>query len=211
MEAAGTIAKIDGSHVLIAANIHPEAIAKRKSEKCTVVFEDGRRINREQQKKAHAILGDISEFTGDVPEYTKALLKNMYIARYGGDYFSLSTCTVTKARDFISFLIDFCFEQNIGTRDTLLNTTDDISRYLYSCIANRKCAICNAKAEIHHCTGSKVGMGFNCNKIENLGRRAVALCRRHHNQAHNDEEGFFKAYHIYGIALDDYLLRKTGL
>lgn len=211
METSGTICGIDGTHALIAIEVNPYIVEKQKITKCVVVFDDGRHINREQQKKAYAIIGDIADYTGDFPEYTKELLKYRYIARYGGRYFSLSDCTVTEARNFISFLIDFCFEQNIGTRDTLLNNTDDISRYLYSCIANRKCAVCNAKAEIHHCTGSRVGMGFNRNKINNLGRRAIALCRKHHNQAHSDEKTFFEAYHIYGIELDEYLCKKTGL
>lgn len=211
MTATGTIAKVKEGQTVIIADVNPHEIEKKRINTCTVIFDDARRISRTQQRKIYAILSDIADFTGDLPEYVKELMKYLYISRYGGEYFSLADCTVTKARDFISFLIDFCFEQNIGTRDSLLDNTDDISRYLYSCIANRKCAVCNKKAEIHHCSGSKVGMGFNRNKIDNLGRRAVALCRKHYNQAHNDERAFFEAYHIYGVEPDEYLIEKTGL
>ena len=211
MEAVGQIYKVKDNRAIIIAEINPYLAERQKIKSCLVRFDDGRRIRAEQRKKAYAIMADIADYTGYDPEQMKALLKFYFIERYGGEFFSLSDCTVSVARDFISFLIDFCFEQGIGTRDTLLNRTDDISRYLYSCLANRKCAVCNKKAEIHHCEGSRVGMGFNRNKIENEGRYAIALCRKCHAQAHNDEYGFFEKYKIYGIKLDRFLCDKLGL
>lgn len=210
-ETVGSIYKIKDNQAIIVASVDPYMIERQKITRCMVRYDDGRHITAEQRKKAYAIIGDIAEFTGNVPEWEKELQKYFYIERYGEEYFSLSDCTVTQARDFISFLIDFCFENDIGTRDTLLNNTDDINRYLYSCLANRKCAVCNGKAEIHHCEGSRVGMGFNRRKIDNVGRYAIALCRKCHNRAHNDEKGFFEKNHIYGIRLDEYLVKKLGL
>ena len=210
-ETVGSIYKIKDNQAIIVASVDPYMIERQKITRCMVRYDDGRHITADQRKKAYAIIGDIAEFTGNVPEWEKELQKYFYIERYGEEYFSLSDCTVTQARDFISFLIDFCFENDIGTRDTLLNNTDDINRYLYSCLANRKCAVCNGKAEIHHCEGSRVGMGFNRRKIDNVGRYAIALCRKCHNRAHNDEKGFFEKNHIYGIRLDEYLVKKLGL
>ena len=210
-ETVGSIYKIKDNQAIIVASVDPYMIERQKITRCMVRYDDGRHITADQRKKAYAIIGDIAEFTGNVPEWEKELQKCFYIERYGEEYFSLSDCTVTQARDFISFLIDFCFENDIGTRDTLLNNTDDINRYLYSCLANRKCAVCNGKAEIHHCEGSRVGMGFNRRKIDNVGRYAIALCRKCHNRAHNDEKGFFEKNHIYGIRLDEYLVKKLGL
>ena len=181
---------------------------KQNITSCMVEFSDGRTITPDQRKKAYAILGDISDWNGDIPEYIKERMKYSFIEASGNEYFSLSNCTVTIAREFINYLIDFCFYHNISTRDTMLNHTDDIGHYLYSCLANRKCCICNKKAEVHHCEGSRVGMGFNRNKINNLGRRAIALCRKCHSIAHNDEYGFFEKYHVYGIKLDEYLVKK---
>jgi hypothetical protein len=119
---------------------------------------------------------------------------------------------MTEAREFINYLIDFCLYHGISTRDTsMLDYTDDISHYLYACMAYRKCCICGDKAEIHHCEGSRIGMGFNRNHVDNVGKKAIALCRKHHNQAHNNEYGFFDKYHVYGIKLDNYLVKKLGL
>lgn len=188
-----------------------DSLEKQNITECAVIFDDGRSISALQRKKTYATIRDISEFTGDSPEYMKEYLKYSFIEAYGGRYFSLADCTMELARDFISYLIDFCFEQSIPTRDTLLNRTDDISRYLYSCLAHRRCAVCNFKGEVHHISGDKVGMGFNRNKIDNLGRRAICLCRKHHNQAHSDEKAFFEKYQIYGIPLDDYLVRRLGI
>lgn len=184
---------------------------KKNITECRVVFDDGRRISALQRKKAYATIRDIADYTGDIPEYMKEFLKYSFIEKYGGNDFSLSDCTMTEATNFISYLIDFCFENNIGTRDTLLNRTDDIGHYLYSCLANRKCVICNGKGEIHHCEGSKVGMGFNRNEINNIGRRAICLCRKHHSQAHLSEKDFFEKYCVYGIKLDEYLCKKLKL
>ena len=138
-------------------------------------------------------------------------MKCRFIEQYGGEEFSLADCTMETATAFINYLIDFCFFENIGTTDTMLNRTDDIGHYLYSCLVNRKCCICNGKGEIHHCEGSRVGMGFDRNKISNVGRRAICLCRKHHNQAHQSEREFFEKYRVYGIKLDEYLVRKVGL
>lgn len=212
LESVGYIQKLnkDGITVLV-PEVNTYSIERQNITECTVRFEDGRTISPEQRKKIYATIADIADYTGDVPDFMKEWLKYCYIERCGGEYFSLSNCSITTARDFISFLIDFCFEQNIGTRDTLLNRTDDISRYLYSCLANRRCVVCNGKGEIHHCEGSRVGMGFDRNKIDNIGRNAICLCRKHHNQAHNDERRFFDKYHIYGIKLDEYLVKKLKL
>lgn len=211
IEAVGQIYKVKDGKAIIIADISPYEAERKKIKTCSVHYDDGRHISAEQRKKIYATIADIAIYTGNSAEAEKYLQKYFYIERTGAKYFSLSDCTMSEAREFINYLIDFCFEQNIGTRDTLLNRTDDISRYLYSCIANRKCAVCNKKAEIHHCEGSRIGMGFNRNKADNLGRYAIALCRKHHNAAHADEKSFLEAYHIYGIALDEYLIKKTGL
>lgn len=211
LEAVGEIYKVKDGRAIIIADIDPYKAERQEIKSCTVRYDDGRHISADQRKKIYAIISDIALYTGNAPEMEKALQKYFYIERYGVEYFSLSNCSVSEAREFINYLIDFCFENNIGTRDTLLNRTDDIGRYLYSCLINRKCAVCNQKAEIHHCEGSRVGMGFDRRRVNNIGRYAIALCRKCHSIAHNDEYGFFEKNHIYGIKLDAYAVRRLGL
>lgn len=211
-EAVGYIQKVnEGSIQILVPFERMWELEKKNITECRVILDDGRTISAIQRKKIYAIFRDIANWNGDVPEFIKEEMKCRFIETYGGNDFSLSDCTMELATEFINYLIDFCFLENIGTSDTMLNRTDDISHYLYSCLANRKCCICNEKGEIHHCEGSRVGMGFDRNKIDNVGRSAICLCRKHHNQAHQSEAEFFEKYKVYGIELDSYLVKKLKL
>lgn len=170
---------------------------------------DARTISAEQRRKIYAIIRDISDWNGDEPEWLKEYFKFTFCGEKGLEYFSLSDCEKSIATEFISYLIDFCFYQNIATRDTLLNLTDDINKYLYSCLENRKCAICNKHGEVHHV--DRVGMGFDREQIVHIGLRAVCLCRKHHIKAHENENKLFKDNHIFGIKLDEYLCKRLNL
>lgn len=212
MIAQGVIKEVSDGFVTIVAPVDKEyLIGKQDITECEVRFDDGRTITAEQRKKAYALINDIAEWSGHLPEPLKEYFKFDYMSKTGCDYFSMSDCDMTTARDYISNLIDFCFMWSVPTKDTLLNRTDDIGKYLYQCLVHRKCAVCNQKADIHHVTGSRVGMGFNRNQISHLGRNAIALCRVHHQEAHQSERAFFDKYHLYGITLDDYLLKKLNL
>lgn len=176
---------------------------------CEVELWDGRHISPEQRKKAYALLNEIAAWSGHAQEYLKDWFKYALISETGGEYFSLSDCTMTQAREYISYLIDFCLRANVPTHKPLLEYTDDIGAYLYACLANRKCAICGAKADVHHV--DRVGMGRSRNDIIHEGMEAIALCRRHHQEAHQNEAGLFYKYKVYGIKLDAYLCRKLKL
>ena len=170
---------------------------------------DGREISGEQRRKIFAIVRDIATWSGHEPEYIRQYTEFDFRLLQGLEPFSLSDCDMSTAKDFISYLIDFCFEHNVPTRDTLLNKTDDIGKYLYSCLEHRRCAVCNDKADIHHI--DTVGMGNNRNHISHIGKEAIALCRKHHTEAHTKGEAFFEEYHIYGIKLDEYLCKVLNL
>lgn len=170
---------------------------------------DGREISAEQRRKIFAIVRDIADWCGEEPEYIRKYTEFEYRLINGIEPFSLSNCDMSTAREYITYLIDFCFKHSVPTRDTLLNRTDDISKYLYSCLEHRRCAVCNAKADIHHITA--VGMGRDRTEIVHLGMEAIALCRKHHQEAHTRGKSFLDDYHIYGIKLDEYLCTVLNL
>lgn len=170
---------------------------------------DGREISADQRKKIFALVRDIASWSGHEPEYIRQFTEFDYRLKYNLPPFSLSDCDMTTAREFITYLIDFCFTHEVPTRDTLLNKTDDISKYLYLCLEYRRCAVCNDAADIHHVTA--VGMGRNRDTIIHEGMEAVALCRKHHAEAHARGKAFFDDFHIYGIKLDKYLCQKLNL
>lgn len=181
-----------------------EPIEAKKMRNAGVWLDDGRHISAEQRKKAYATIADISLYTGYLPEEAKEWLKYLHIARTGCNYFSLSTCSMDTAREFINTLMEFTLEHGVILEDLGVNRTDDVSKYLYYCIKHRKCAVCGREnSDIHHCEGSRVGMGNNRNKVDNSDRLLISLCREHHTICHNDELRFFKENHVYGIMYNE--------
>ena len=161
-------------------------------------IDDGRTISAEQRKKIYACIADISEWSGAYPAYTKQLLKCFYIARTGIEDFSLSNCSISVARDFISFIIEFAFEHSIPFADLGLNRTDDIEKYLWSCLEYKKCVICGIDAEEHHI--DTIGMGRDRLHYDDSEHRKISLCREHHTEAHKaGVETFCARYHVFGI------------
>ena len=184
-------------------------ILRKQINAVEIRLNDGRQISAIQRKKIFAIIRDISVWCGHVPEYLRQYLTWDFACEHGCDWFSLSDVDMTVAKDYITYLIDFCFYHDIPTKDTLLNQTDDIGKYLYLCLEHRKCAVCNGRAQTHHV--DRVGMGRNREKIVHVGLLAVALCAECHEKAHRDEKEFFKLHHIYGIRLDEYLCNILNL
>lgn len=208
-----TTAKIigyDGKNLIVIPDEPIDRVMlKKQVNKVEIRLDDGRTISADQRKKIFAIIRDISIWCGHEPEYLRQFITWDFRMNYGFDVFSLSNVDMTTAREFITYLIEFCFAHNVPTKDTLLNQADDISKYLYLCLEHRKCAICNKKADVHHI--DRIGMGGNRNKVNHVGRLAIALCREHHQATDYGEKELFEKYKIYGIKLDEYLVKKLKL
>lgn len=202
----------DGKNMVVIpdASIDRELIQKQIN-RVEIRLNDGRTITAEQRKKAYATIRDISDYSGHAPEFLKEWFKYEYIIKTGGEYFSLSDCSVTVARQYINVLIDFCLHYGVPVYEPMTDRTDDIDAYLYMCLYYRKCAVCGRAADVHHVTGSKLGMGADRDKAHQVGREAIALCRTHHNEAHSREKEFFEENHIYGIKLDETLCERLKL
>lgn len=190
-----------------------EKILRQKINKAELRFDDGRTISAEQRKKLYATIRDIALWQGDIPEYTKEVLKFMYAGETGEGYFSLSSCTMTTAKDFISYVLDFALENNIPLKDLGVNRTDDINRYLFSCIKFRTCAISGKpNAEIHHVEGSRVGMGRNRKEVDHSKLELIALSHEYHELVHQEgETDLFEKYKVFGIKVDTDTLYSLGL
>lgn len=201
----GKVVAFDGTTMLISAQYDNtlEYIRKNITE-CEIRLDDGRRISADQRKKIYALFRDISLWSGHEPDEVKALLKYEYIARTGAEYFSLSDTDMTTAREFLEFLIEFCISEDIPTKDSLINVTPDISRYIYCCLLHKKCCISGKKAELHHVDA--VGMGRNRKDIIHAGYRVMPLSRIYHTEAHTiGQKTFEDKYKVYGIKLTDEL------
>lgn len=164
-----------------------------------VGLEDGRQITPLQQRKAHAMIRDISEHTGYSPEEMKQVMKIEHMMRMGDfEYFSLSDCSVTKAREFINTLMEYALKEGIILNESGLMRTDDIDTYLIQCLKHRRCCICGCAADVHH--ADAVGMGHNRRTYDDRLNEIIALCRIHHTKVHQiGWQRFTNMYKVYGI------------
>ena len=168
----------------------------RKYDKVLVEFADGRRISPEQRRKAYALMGEIADWIGDVPEYVKKLMKIEFMTNrmqtIGEKIFSLSNTDVTTAKEFISYLIDFMIEHEVPSKTPLYELCEDIRKYVYACLMHKTCCVCGKRgADVHHLSGSRVGHGgLKWREKDQTGALVLPLCREHHMAAHDGEAEF---------------------
>lgn len=198
----GFVSGYDGETLTICVPFKDSDLLQQQGiTECEVRLVDGRTITPAQRRKIFAMVRDIADWATwakDKRQYQEELrrlqllylidttdseavrkqLEYHYCELLDINLFSLSNCDVSTARDFISYLIDLAVEHNIPCRDSLLNRCEDIERYLYACVANRRCAICGKKADIHEV--ERVGMGRDRRQIQHLGQLVQPLCRQHH-------------------------------
>lgn len=190
-------------------------MTKREFSECLVQPVDGRRLSDKQRRACYALIGAVSDYTGDSKDSTKEFLKLRFltseIETLGDDIFSLSNAPMSLVCEFQRFMVRFIVENDIPCTFPLLDMVDDIPDYIYSCLVNKKCCVCGKAADLHHV--DRVGMGRDRDEILHEGMRALPLCREHHREAHDlGEQSFQERYHLTdGIELDKTLCRLYKL
>lgn len=198
-----------------------ERAGLRQYDVVEVGFPDGRTRTPEQLRKAYALLGEIAEWSGDDKESVKAATKHDFLREHliglRKELFSLSNCDVTTAREYITYLVEFCIRHHVQIHVPLVELCDDIQRYVYACMMHKACAVCGKPAQLHHV--DHVGMGRNRNDICHIGMRALPLCSKHHlfgegkeGAAHNmglDE--FLAKYHLEPVEIDEQIAKVYRL
>lgn len=188
--------------VTVPGKLLGDMISRKHIRKAEIRFDDGRHISAEQRKKAYATIRDIADYTGYLPEEQKEWLKYLHISNTGAEYFSLSTCTMDTAREFINTILEYAIENGVSLTENAIDRTDDVGRYLYFCLIHKKCAICGRAGEIHH--EDAIGMGNDRRRVDDTRYRKICLCRKHHTIAHQrGVEDFQKMYKVYGIVAKD--------
>ena len=229
----GYIQSYDGETLTIAAPFSNDyLLSKQGITECEIRLNDGRKLTTKQRNAIFSIVSDITDYVSQPPETERKReeikvlreLKILYLIditdkeemrriltrRYcdlsDTDLFSLSNCDMTTALEFLHWLIELCVVHGIPCHESLLSKCEDVGRYLYACVANRRCAICGAKADIHEV--EKVGAGRNRRKIHHLGQLVQPLCRKHHSEVEQiGQQSFDKKYHLEAIRLDEELCK----
>lgn len=181
-------------------------MTRREFKECLVQPIDSRPLSDKQRRACYALLREISDYTGMGREQTKELMKLKFLAEElqetADSIFSLSNAPMSLVCAFQRFLVRFILDWDIPCNFPLLNFVDDVQDYVYSCLVNKKCCVCGARADLHHV--DHVGMGRDRREIVHEGMKALPLCREHHTEAHAiGQDSFKQKYHLNdGIEID---------
>lgn len=191
-----------------------DRLITRKYDEVQVGLTDGRKITPEQRRKAFALVGEIAAWSGYETDEAHLTLKHQFVQQHleqlQKELFSLSDCDITTAKEYISYLIEFCLTFDVPTKQPLVELCDDVERYVYACLIHKKCCVCGKKPDLHHV--DRVGMGNNRNEIHHEGRRCLPLCREHHIQVdHYGDTRFCERYHVKPVKIDARIIRTYRL
>ncbi|MCM1533014.1 MAG: putative HNHc nuclease, partial [Ruminococcus flavefaciens] len=176
--------------------------AERNARDVWVDFIDNRQLSDKQRKCCYSLIHAIADWSGSTTEEVKQAFKLDFWAErvdtLADKIFSLSNAPMSLVAEFQSFLVDFIISNDVPTTFPLREYCDDIERYVYACVLNKKCVVCGKRAELHHVDA--IGMGNDRNEVEHLGREVISLCREHHTEIHESgKDAFMQYYHLVPI------------
>lgn len=212
----GTLDRIQGKQVLITLDdeidmYKVQRLSGGKKPTIELDISDGRRITPSQRKKIYALINDLCEYTGDVPEYWKEKFKFMVETIFGIDEFSLSDCSVTVGNYMILTILEFLFQNDIPFRTKTWDSIPNDFPKQMLCIKKKLCVICGKPgADIAHV--QTVGMGRNRTKINHTGMYIMSLCRECHIRQHQmGISSFMQKYHIKPIKVTEEIAKELHL
>lgn len=215
MELWGRITGISGHKVTLSVESLEELASLSlyttvEQPEAVLQISDDRHISPVQRKKAYAIMGEMANYFGYFPDEMKEWMKYFFEAETGHEYFSFATIDMTTAREFITFLLEYALRHHVPMKKSALEYQDDLEAYMYQSLKYRSCVICGKDADVHHIDA--VGRGNDRNLVDHRGRKLIALCREHHQLAHNMGWPSFSAeYHVVGVALKSEDLIRLGI
>jgi len=172
---------------------------------------DDREISAQQRKFIYALFRDISNWSGDMPEYVKQLFKMWFEEFKDVDEFSLRDVEKSVAAELITFMLDFVAEHDVPLKFKPLDALepDDIKHWEYMSLINGFDVIDGSKpVELAHGEHA-VGMGRDRNAISNVGNTVFSLSHAHHMELHRVGLPEFKSkYHINGVLVTPEILRE---
>lgn len=208
MKFLAKVKSIQGNDITLEMNdelntLKVDKLANGKQPLVEIEVSDGRRISVDQRSKIYALIGEISDWSGYMVEKeAPGVMKWQYLTETGREVFSLSNCTMTQANSYLSWLLDFCFDNNVPFATKTWDMLPNDYAMQRRCLKHRKCCICGNHADVAHV--ETVGMGRNRKHINHSGYYFMALCRIHHVEQHKiGIHSFLQKYHIKPIKLDD--------
>lgn len=190
-------------------------MVRREYKDCNIQMIDGRPLSNKQRRTCYKLIREISAYTGMGVDPTKEWTKIKFLAEdleeTADKIFSLSDAPMSLVCAYQRFLVRFILDWDIPCSFSLLDFVDDVSDYIYACLAHKKCCICGQHCDLHHV--DRVGMGGDREEMVHEGMEVLPLCRGHHSELHaiGDRE-FYAQYHLLkGVILDRTLCKIYGL
>lgn len=215
MDLWGRITAVKGNQIVVSLESQEELASlslftTEEQPQVVVNVQDERHLSVLQRKKAYAIIGEIASWSGYLPEEQKEWMKYLFTAETGTPHFSFANTDMTTARQFITFLLEYALKNHVPMTHSGLAYQDDLDAYMYQSLKYRSCVICGKHADVHHL--DTVGMGNDRNLVDHRQKHLIALCREHHQEAHQLGWPTFKnRYHVKGIKLDAQTLNRLGI
>lgn len=220
LDYTGKIQRIDGDLVTVKIN-EPLNLERLQTvfkgytgdREADIRIRDPRSFSPEQRAFTFALMNDIYFFTGQPFES----LKEMFYWKYQlltGKRISLADVSENTKDDIAlldNIILDFIFEWNIPFKNGYEILPMNEEYYFYKTIVTRTCCHCGKTgADIHHV--DVVGMGRNRKKINNSGRRFMALCRECHTTIHIEGyTEFTSKRHLKGITLNQETIKRLNI
>ena len=158
---------------------------------------DPYKITDKQRRKIFALVNDIEAHTGQPSEYMRGMFTHYLQALHGTENrISMASCSKREASDLIDVIITWIFQNHIPLNYKTSDLMRNDNYFIYLSTINRQCVICGAEnSDLAH--REAVGSGRNRNKVNHIGERVLALCRRHHSEQHQiGVDSFDKLHHL---------------
>lgn len=167
-----------------------------------IKVEDGRLVSPDQRKKIFAMLRDMAIFTGYDVRDMEQWMKYYYYAQTGSEAFSMADCSMDTANKFLTFILDFCFANDIPFKTKTWDQIPTDYHLAVQCLRYRKCVICGQPhSDIDHFT--PVGRR-NRALVDHRKLYFECLCRKHHTERHQlGAKSFIEKYHIKPVRLSE--------
>ena len=168
-----------------------------------------------QRKHYWALIGDISEYTGD-PKW-RIVLNMKYLYMLENEVTKEPSMARNKmkrseAAKLIQLIIEWCIDNGVPFHHPTGYIPADESKYFFKMTMEKFCWICG-KPNSQMAHYEAVGMGRNRNKIDHTNHNFMCLCQQHHSEQHNiGIETFIDKYKLpRGIKLNQEQLKELGL
>ncbi|WP_109249062.1 putative HNHc nuclease [Lentilactobacillus kefiri] len=179
-----------------------QKFAAHKQPTIELSIDDGRQISPDQRKKIFAMLRDMAAYTGYDVQDMEQWMKYFYYAKTGAESFSMSDCSMDQANKFLTFILDFCFANDIPFKTKTWDQIPTDYHLAVQCLRYRKCVICGQPhSDIDHFT--PVGRR-NRALVDHRKLYFECLCRKHHTERHQlGAKSFIEKYHIKPVRLSE--------